>query len=283
MSTKCPNCGTEAFAGAAFCDNCGTSLAGTPAAPSYPPAAPTQLAGSSQICPNCHTPAMAGEAFCGNCGTPLGQAAPAPPAYQQPPAYQPAPVYQPPPPYQPPAQQPPPVYQPPAQQPPAYQPQQPAATQCPQCGQPIVPGSAFCDSCGAALTGAAPVTPPPYPSVTPPPPPASPGVTPRLVVQATNTPLNFPVGKAEVLIGREDPVSGHFPDVDLNPHGGEAGGVSRSHAKLMVQGGNCFVEDLNSVNFTFVNRQKLNPGVRHPVNNGDELRFGKVVVMFYMA
>ena len=106
-------------------------------------------------------------------------------------------------------------------------------------------------------------------------------MTPRLVVQATNTPLSFPMGKSELLIGREDPVSGHFPEVDLGPHGGEDGGVSRSHAKLFIQGSQCFLEDLQSVNSTQVNKQRLNPGTRQPLNHGDELRFGKIVVMFY--
>lgn len=89
------------------------------------------------------------------------------------------------------------------------------------------------------------------------------------------------MGKSEIFIGREDPVSNHFPDVNLGPHGGEEGGVSRNHAKLIIQGNQCFLEDLKAVNYTFVNRQRLNEGARQPLNNGDELRFGKVIVMFY--
>ena len=106
-------------------------------------------------------------------------------------------------------------------------------------------------------------------------------MTPRLVLQATNTPLTFPMGKNELIVGREDPVSGHFPDVNLGPYGGEDGGVSRSHAKLIIQGNQCFLEDFNSVNFTHVNKQQLHPGTRQPLNDGDELRFGKIVVMFH--
>jgi len=102
-----------------------------------------------------------------------------------------------------------------------------------------------------------------------------------MVIQATNAPLNVPPGKGELIIGRSDEVSGHFPDVDLGPHGGEDGGVSRRHAKLVIQGGQCFLEDLQAVNFTFVNKQKLVPGNRQPLNSGDELRFGRVAVMFY--
>ena len=61
-------------------------------------------------------------------------------------------------------------------------------------------------------------------------------------------------------MGREDPYTGVFPDVDLTPHGAEEGGVSRRHFKITFSGGQYLVEDLNSTNFTFVNNQRLAPG-----------------------
>jgi pSer/pThr/pTyr-binding forkhead associated (FHA) protein len=108
-----------------------------------------------------------------------------------------------------------------------------------------------------------------------------PAATPRLVLQATNISLNVPPGKSELIVGREDEVSGHFPEVNLGPHGGEDGGVSRRHARLLSQGGQWLLEDLQAVNFTFVNKQKVVPNVRQPLNHGDELRFGRIAVMFY--
>jgi pSer/pThr/pTyr-binding forkhead associated (FHA) protein len=83
----------------------------------------------------------------------------------------------------------------------------------------------------------------------------------------------------ELLIGREDPVSGIFPDVDLTPHGGDEGGVSRQHARLFVQGSDYSIEDLDSTNFTFVNKQKLAPKTRQPVSDGDEIRLGRVTLI----
>ncbi len=88
-------------------------------------------------------------------------------------------------------------------------------------------------------------------------------------------------GKTEVLIGREDPISGIFPQIDLTPHGGEAGGVSRRHARIALRGGQWVIEDLNSRNFTFVNNQRINPGVPQVLNNGDQIRLGRVVLAFY--
>jgi len=99
---------------------------------------------------------------------------------------------------------------------------------------------------------------------------------------ATGTGAEFDLtGKAEILVGREDPVSGVFPDVDLTPHGGEEGGVSRRHAKLTARGNQWLIEDLNSVNFTFVNKQKLKPGVPQPLNDGDQIRAGRVLLTFH--
>ncbi len=103
---------------------------------------------------------------------------------------------------------------------------------------------------------------------------------PYLVVVANGTRLDLS-GKAEALVGRVDPVSGIFPDVDLTPHGGDEGGVSRRHLKITLAGNQYFIEDLNSTNGTWVGQSKVQPGARVPVNNGDQLRLGKVMLNFF--
>jgi pSer/pThr/pTyr-binding forkhead associated (FHA) protein len=100
-----------------------------------------------------------------------------------------------------------------------------------------------------------------------------------LVIADSGAEIPLPAGD-EIFVGREDPVSGIFPQVDLTPHGGEEGGVSRQHALIIVEGGAYFVEDLDSTNFTFVNKQKLAPKTRQPVGDGDEIRFGRIAVVF---
>ena len=167
-------------------------------------------------------------------------------------------------------------------------------------------GAAFCDNCGGSLAAAAPppvqqpyvpppqqpyapppVQPPPQPipvpAYPPPTPPVSapPAVSPRLVIQSTGASVPFPPGKAEIMIGREDPVSGSFPDVDLGRHGGDEGGVSRRHAKIIIRGAQCFIEDLKAVNYTVVNKQRLDPSAPHELKNGDEVCFGRVIANFY--
>jgi pSer/pThr/pTyr-binding forkhead associated (FHA) protein len=76
-------------------------------------------------------------------------------------------------------------------------------------------------------------------------------------------------------------VSGIFPDIDLDQHGGQDAGVGRRHAQLILQGGQVFIEDLDSVNGTVLNRQKIAPRQPQPINDGDEIRLGKMVLIFH--
>ena len=81
-------------------------------------------------------------------------------------------------------------------------------------------------------------------------------------------------------MGREDPTSGVFPDIDLAPHGGVEGGVSRRHFKIAYTGGQYVVEDLNSTNYTMINRQRVQPGQPVALHDGDEVRAGRVRLTF---
>lgn len=132
-------------------------------------------------------------------------------------------------------------------------------------------GSLYCDECGDQLTLASASTPGE----------ATPSrAQPHLVLEADGT--SFPLqGKQDYLIGREDPVSKIFPDVDLTAHGGEDGGVSRMHATISIRDGQYVIEDMNSTNCTFLNRQKLASRTPTPLNDGDEIRAGRVVLTFH--
>jgi hypothetical protein len=145
---------------------------------------------------------------------------------------------------------------------------------CPACRAAVGAADEFCDNCGATLKG--------IPTMVEPAAATQPSATfdampvvPRLVVASSGAEIPLPAG-SNILIGREDPISGIFPDIDLTPHGGEEGGVSRKHARIHVQNGGFVIEDLNSTNFTWVNQQRLTPGSPHPVQDGAELRFGRV-------
>ncbi|HUP27828.1 MAG TPA: FHA domain-containing protein [Chloroflexia bacterium] len=101
----------------------------------------------------------------------------------------------------------------------------------------------------------------------------------RLVVISTGAELPIP-DQEEITVGREDPSSGIFPDVDLTPYGGEEGGVSRRHARMLHIGDDYFVEDLQSTNFTKLDGQRLPAHAREKVEDGARIDFGRVAVIF---
>ncbi|GAC1362421.1 MAG: hypothetical protein NVSMB42_22050 [Herpetosiphon sp.] len=86
--------------------------------------------------------------------------------------------------------------------------------------------------------------------------------------------------EAEQVIGRDDPISGIHPDIDLTAAGGESGGVSRRHATLHFENGNWSVIDLDSTNYTRINGNRVAPNVSTPLHNGDKIQFGRLQFEF---
>ena len=123
------------------------------------------------------------------------------------------------------------------------------------------------------------VAPMPAPVAAPPPAPVAAPAKPHLVVESSGATFDL-AGKAVVVIGREDVPSNSFPDWDLTPYGAEDGGVSRLHAKLTASGETWSIEDLESTNFTFINRKRIPAKTPTPLNDGDEIRLGRVGLLF---
>ena len=210
------------------------------------------------ICPNCKSSNEPGATFCDQCGNPLTGSAP-PVA---------APAYSPPPPAA----------------------QGGGGNLCPSCGTPVIAGEAFCDNCGASLAGgggtlapapvAMPVQPPVPPVYTPPPAAPQPYVASVAAVAATaqviasNGQTFALASKSTYLLGREDSISGIYPDVDTTGSGGENSGVSRRHAEILQQGSQWVIRDLGSTNGTFVNNQRLAANAQQRLNAGDQIRLG---------
>jgi hypothetical protein len=237
------------------------------------------------VCPNCQSRQPAGSVFCDNCGHHL---APPPTERRGQADAPPGPI--------------PPLT-------PAFlqsdaQSDDPSMIICPNCGAANLAGAKFCDQCGTALgerteprapkaepRAAEQTMPETTPSklagesstmheAQPAAPPPNRYVTGRLSLEPTGARLEFPPGRTEIQVGREDPVSDVFPEIDLTPFGGEAAGVSRRHARFTLQDGEIVIEDLDSTNFTFVNRKRVMPGSRQVVRNGDELRFGRITARY---
>ena len=99
----------------------------------------------------------------------------------------------------------------------------------------------------------------------------------RLTIPDSGRELNVPLTKG-VNIGRLDAASASFPDVDLTSEGGLERGISRRHAKITRRGREVFIEDLGSLNGTFLNGKKLIPYFPHVLKSGDELQLGKLTL-----
>ena len=93
--------------------------------------------------------------------------------------------------------------------------------------------------------------------------------------------LNLFAGDRTItVLGRADALSGVTPDLDLEPYVGELAGLSRRHARVLWREGRCWIEDLNSVNWTYLNNQRLVPDKPVQLNTGDLLRLGNVLLTF---
>ena len=95
------------------------------------------------------------------------------------------------------------------------------------------------------------------------------------VVRGGRKGQEFPLEDGNNLIGRWDPETGSFPEVDLDADDPEAK-ISRKHALIRIDAGKITIEDIGSLNGTYVNRQpRLSPGSPAEIKSGDEVIIGK--------
>jgi pSer/pThr/pTyr-binding forkhead associated (FHA) protein len=89
--------------------------------------------------------------------------------------------------------------------------------------------------------------------------------------------FELPLSK-EVILGRLDASRAIFPDVDLAGEEGLEKGISRRHARISRRENEVYIEDLNSLNGTFLNASRLVPELPYPVKDGDQIQLGKLVL-----
>ena len=99
----------------------------------------------------------------------------------------------------------------------------------------------------------------------------------RLKIDAGRRDLEVRLNRG-IHIGRQDPVSTIFPEIDLTGAGNPAKSVSRRHARILNQGNTMLVEDLGSVNGTFINGKRLDPYLPETLHDGDTLQLGRLLI-----
>lgn len=143
---------------------------------------------------------------------------------------------------------------------------------CTECSMENIEGALFCEECGARLGGVSGE--------------ASAGTdgdaSGMVFASLDGARLEIPV-KDDVIIGREDPISAVFPDIDLTGLGGMENGVSRKHAVIHRAGADLTVEDMGSTNGTYINRKRIQPHVPQAIRPGDEVRFGRLALSLQAA
>lgn len=152
---------------------------------------------------------------------------------------------------------------------------------CGFCGQRIVATDLFCAFCGAKQPIAQHGVHSEIYSRTAP--------TAKLIVDGTSE-LQAPVfslEKNDNLVGRRDPMSNIFPEIDLSRFDPQTK-ISRRHARIWSDGGQFLVEDLGSSNGTVIlpgtnNSIRLEPHQPHPLSNGDRLRVGDTTLHFLVG
>ncbi len=87
----------------------------------------------------------------------------------------------------------------------------------------------------------------------------------------------------ETTVGRVDPVTGIKPDVDLANLDTQRS-VSRRHSKIVREGGEFrVVEEIGTMNGTFVNGARIVTGQPVTIKDGDRTRFGLVDLTFRVS
>jgi eukaryotic-like serine/threonine-protein kinase len=152
---------------------------------------------------------------------------------------------------------------------------------CGFCGQKIVATDMFCAFCGAkqplAQQGVHSENYAPMP------------LTAQLLIIGTSDleQPSFRLEKEENLVGRRDPQSNIFPEVDLSKYDPQTK-ISRRHARIWREGNEYMVEDLGSSNGTYIlpvvsDTVRLQPRQPQLLTNGDKIRLGDTTLHFILG
>ena len=154
---------------------------------------------------------------------------------------------------------------------------------CGFCGQKIVATDMFCAFCGAKQPLAQKGVHSHSEGYAPAP------LTAQLLIIGTNELEQpaFRLEKDDNLVGRRDPMSNIFPEVDLSKFDPQTK-ISRRHARIRREGNEFMVEDLGSSNGTYIvpvvsDTMRLQPHQPQLLTNGDKIRLGDTTLHFILG
>lgn len=98
-----------------------------------------------------------------------------------------------------------------------------------------------------------------------------------LLLRVAHTGQHFEVSlRRECVLGRAS--ADRRPDIDLTGYDAVEMGVSRRHVRISRQFGTALIEDLGSLNGTFLNGERLLPHQSRVLRHDDELQLGRLVL-----
>ena len=83
--------------------------------------------------------------------------------------------------------------------------------------------------------------------------------------------LTIALDQAAISVGRSEDSGVHLDDLS----------VSRRHARILIEGGDAYVEDLGSSGGTFIGSRQLTPRTRYILDDGSHVRFGDVQAQYH--
>ena len=99
-----------------------------------------------------------------------------------------------------------------------------------------------------------------------------------IVIPGSRQRLQFDI-TGEIRVGRSTP--DRTVELDLTENQGAELGVSRLHAVIKSSDKGLVLLDLDSTNGTYLNTYRLAPRQPYPLRNGDEIRFGDLLIHLF--
>ncbi|RME72127.1 MAG: FHA domain-containing protein [Chloroflexi bacterium] len=166
---------------------------------------------------------------------------------------------------------------------------------CPYCKKVFVENTLFCSECGTYLVKHEDrrtdpldtnelvdlTDPSRFPETATEPPSQSPPRAVQLKIGPYKRVIEASVLRP-IHLGRVDPSANVFPEVDVTDDSEATQTVSRRHARILWQSDTLVIEDLGSVNGTFLNGKRLDPYIPEPLHNGDTVYLGKMEIEVYI-
>lgn len=91
---------------------------------------------------------------------------------------------------------------------------------------------------------------------------------------------SFPLTTQVTVIGRNDPKSGVFVEIDLNGLAIDPKVISRRHARIEQDGDRFYLVDMRSTNGTRLNGKRIPADEKQPLWNGDQIELGRNGAIF---